>query len=456
MLIRHCALRQCGLAGLLVLTSLGGGQFGGPTAVHAQADSPRPSERAAGAELFRQWCWKCHGADGTGGPARNSMPDVPDFTGGPWQARRSDAQFLASILDGRGADMPAFRGKISEPQARALVAHVRAFAPSTGKSGKEKREERDMAGFDEQFRRLQEEMGQLQKEFRQLAQQSPSGVPPKPSEPRPREVSPASAPTAPGTPAVAEVFRERCGKCHGADGSGKEARSRLPDVPDFTEAAWQARRKDAQLLASILDGKGSDMPAFRGKISEEEARALVAHVRALVPTPEKPGQEEQEGTPPADPAEAKTPECFFEKLVLWLGRFHPPAVHFPIGLLTAAAVAEVLRLATGRPAFDAVSRYCVWFGAVTALVAGTLGWCVGSFRLADASWVLTAHSWLGTATVACAGVLVVLSEVSRVPGRRRTRVWFRVTLLVVALLVFLTGFFGGAVVFGLGHYAWPQ
>jgi hypothetical protein len=33
---------------------------------------------------------------------------------------------------------------------------------------------------------------------------------------------------------------------------------------------------------------------------------------------------------------------------------------------------------------------------------------------------------------------------------------FRVALLVVAGLVSITGFFGGAVVFGLDHYTWPR
>jgi hypothetical protein len=29
-------------------------------------------------------------------------------------------------------------------------------------------------------------------------------------------------------------------------------------------------------------------------------------------------------------------------------------------------------------------------------------------------------------------------------------------LLAMAALALVTGFFGGAAVFGLGHYAWPQ
>ena len=33
---------------------------------------------------------------------------------------------------------------------------------------------------------------------------------------------------------------------------------------------------------------------------------------------------------------------------------------------------------------------------------------------------------------------------------------FRVALLLLAALVSITGFFGGAVVFGINHHAWPQ
>lgn len=131
-------------------------------------------------------------------------------------------------------------------------------------------------------------------------------------------------------------------------------------------------------------------------------------------------------------------------------------MHFPIALLTFAAVAELLRMATGNPAFDAISRYCVWFGTLTAVVAGTLGWFLGGFRLTDSSWVMMTHRSLGTSSVVCAGLVLLLSEVSRHPDRRGTRICFRVTLLVVAGLVSVTGFFGGAVVFGLDHYSWPQ
>jgi hypothetical protein len=52
-------------------------------------------------------------------------------------------------------------------------------------------------------------------------------------------------------------------------------------IPNFTDASWQKKRDDAQLLATILDGKEPDMPSWRAKISEEQARGLVVHVRGF-------------------------------------------------------------------------------------------------------------------------------------------------------------------------------
>jgi uncharacterized membrane protein len=245
-------------------------------------------------------------------------------------------------------------------------------------------------------------------------------------------------------------------KCHGADGTGRPARASQPDIPDFTNASWQRRQSEARLRASILDGKGDDMPPFRRKISAEQARGLAAHVRAFGQTAGGPEQEQQ-GEPTADESAEKgdLPRSFAEKLIAWLGNFHPPAVHFPIALLMAAAVAELLRLVTGKSAFEPVTRFCVWFGSLTAVGAGILGWFCGGFRLADPNWVLTAHRWLGTATVACAGLVLLLFEVSRRPNGHRSHRWARLALLVAAVLISVTGFFGGAVVFGLDHYSWP-
>jgi len=409
--------------------------------------------QAAG-ELFRRYCAKCHGADGTARAGRLSMPSIPDLTDGPWHGRRSEAKLLASILDGRGDDMPPFRAKISADQAHSLVAYVRAFAPTRGRTGLDKQDNLAASQLDKPFGRLTEELDELKRQYRQLSKPSPDPVPSKPAEVPPRPAPDPSAPRAPGQETASQLFQKHCEKCHGADGAGRAVRVSMPGIPDLTNGPWQGRRSEAQLLVSILDGKGDDMPPFAAKISAEQARGLVAYVRAFAPTPEEAGREQEETTS-VQPEETKAPGGFSAKLIGWLGKFHPPTVHFPIALLTAAALAEVLRMATGQRIYAASSRFCIWFGFLTAVIAVVLGWFLGGFRLTDTSWVLMTHRWLGTATVVCAGLLLVLSEGSQYPDRRRTRLWFRVSLLVVVQLILATGFLGGALVFGLDHYAWP-
>jgi hypothetical protein len=110
------------------------------------------------------------------------MPDIPDFAAAAWQARRSDAQLLVSILDGKGKYMPPFGGKINKDQASDLVAHVRAFAPTKGKPGAQKHKEApSLSDFEKEFRRLQEEMANLQKQFSQVPEVGPDWKPSKPS-----------------------------------------------------------------------------------------------------------------------------------------------------------------------------------------------------------------------------------------------------------------------------------
>jgi mono/diheme cytochrome c family protein/uncharacterized membrane protein len=394
----------------------------------AKQASATPAVRA----LYEKHCVKCHGVDGKGVAGRALFAETPDFTLSSWQRGRSDAQLLTSILEGKGTGMQAARGKISQSQARDLVGHVRSFAPTAKKAQQDKAKMAAEADLNDRYRRLQKEFDDLKRQ-----------------------------------PAEGELFRQHCVKCHAADGSGSRVRHRQPEIPDFSDPAWQARRSDAQLLASILDGKGKRMPPWRDKISTQRAHGLVAQVRGFVSTPKQPAQEKREKAGPPYPSEEKAQEPapseveqtqpangFFQKLISWLGKFHPATVHFPVALLTAAAVAELLRLVTRRPAFDAITRYCLWFGTLAAMAAAVLGWFLGGFQVIDASWLLTAHRWLGTSTTFTAVLLLGLSEGSRAPERWRTRICFRSALLIMTGLVLATGFFGGAVVYGLDHYNW--
>src|SRR5262249_29335409 len=67
--------------------------------------------------------------------------------------------------------------------------------------------------------------------------------------------------------------------------------------PDFTDPAWQAGRADAELISSILDGKGASMPPAGDDVTEEVARGLVSYVRTFAaPKQPKQGQPVKPGT----------------------------------------------------------------------------------------------------------------------------------------------------------------
>src|SRR5262249_2775321 len=79
---------------------------------------------------------------------------------------------------------------------------------------------------------------------------------------------------------TAARYTRYCIRCHGVDGRGIWD---IPDVPDFTNAKWQASRNDAQLARAILEGRGAVMPAFRGTLSLDEAWAMARYLRSFVP-----------------------------------------------------------------------------------------------------------------------------------------------------------------------------
>jgi mono/diheme cytochrome c family protein len=83
---------------------------------------------------------------------------------------------------------------------------------------------------------------------------------------------------APDDVAASAAFRTKCATCHGQDGGGSEVGKSL-NVPDLRSPAVQ-KLPDAELTQIISDGKGG-MPSFKNSLSEEQIRALVAHIRSL-------------------------------------------------------------------------------------------------------------------------------------------------------------------------------
>lgn len=143
------------------------------------------------------------------------------------------------------------------------------------------------------------------------------------------------------------------------------------------------------------------------------------------------------------------------KLAVWIGKFHPPATHLPIGLLIGAAIAEACMIATGRPFFRHAAGFSLALAAASALIAAGLGWFNAGITFWEDDWLLATHRWLGATTTTLSVVtLIVFARANRQSASSAAVLWYRVLLFSTAGLVGATGFFGGALVYGIDHLAW--
>ncbi|MBI2813988.1 MAG: cytochrome c [Opitutae bacterium] len=84
---------------------------------------------------------------------------------------------------------------------------------------------------------------------------------------------------------AATNWTESCAKCHGATGKGDTKMGKKLGIADLTDAKVQAKFTDEQAGKAIKEGLKDEsgkttMKAVEG-LSDEDVKALVAHVRTL-------------------------------------------------------------------------------------------------------------------------------------------------------------------------------
>jgi mono/diheme cytochrome c family protein len=77
----------------------------------------------------------------------------------------------------------------------------------------------------------------------------------------------------------AAIYKAKCAMCHGADGGGMTPMGKSMKLRDLRSPEVQ-KLSDAELTKVTADGKGK-MPAYKGKLTDAEISAVVAHMRAL-------------------------------------------------------------------------------------------------------------------------------------------------------------------------------
>lgn len=87
------------------------------------------------------------------------------------------------------------------------------------------------------------------------------------------------APSALAAGSAQDLYKSKCAMCHGPDGSGNTAMGKKLGAHDFASPEVQ-KQSDAQLTEIIAKGKNK-MPAYSGKLSDEQVKQLVAHIRTF-------------------------------------------------------------------------------------------------------------------------------------------------------------------------------
>ena len=84
---------------------------------------------------------------------------------------------------------------------------------------------------------------------------------------------------------VKALWSENCTKCHGESGKGDTKMGQKSGVKDYTDAKVQASFTDEAAFKAIKEGVTEDgkekMKAYADKLSDQEIKDLVAHVRSF-------------------------------------------------------------------------------------------------------------------------------------------------------------------------------
>lgn len=81
--------------------------------------------QSSGADIYKSKCAMCHSADGSASSGAGKAMKVPSFLT-PAAKQTSEAEYVAIVKNGKGR-MPAYAGKLTDPQIKEVVAYIRTL-----------------------------------------------------------------------------------------------------------------------------------------------------------------------------------------------------------------------------------------------------------------------------------------------------------------------------------------
>ena len=275
--------------------------------------------------------------------------------------------------------------------------------------------------------------------------------------------------------AVRGVFADKCSGCHGSDLVRPRGRFGyvldLRRIAENPEMVIPSSPDESELWQLVKHGEMPPPDAPRGPLSEAQKniiRAWIADGAQDIPAPataqsprvaaanriESAGESPPiavQGKPSEDATPA--PSSVIPRELLWLGRFHLLAIHFPIALMIAAFIGEAWSVWRRSRAHLQSVNFCVRLAAIAAIPTVTFGWLYAAAgNGAESLQLLTVHRWLGSTTGACIVAAAVCSELDQRRGERSRR--FQALLTAAVLLTVATAHFGALVVHGPDFFDW--
>ena len=93
-----------------------------------------------------------------------------------------------------------------------------------------------------------------------------------------RDCTYASSASTGMAPSFEALFKQKCVKCHGADGSGDTSMGRIFNAPDFTDSGWWAKHSDSAERVQVITKGKKNMPAFGRKLTGAQIAGLATYV----------------------------------------------------------------------------------------------------------------------------------------------------------------------------------
>jgi mono/diheme cytochrome c family protein len=98
------------------------------------------------------------------------------------------------------------------------------------------------------------------------------------SEAAPDRVTTVSRPAG-AAPSTETLYKQKCSKCHGADGSGETSLGRVFGTPDFTDSGWWAKHPNTSEHVGVIARGKKNMPAFGKKLTRAQIASLATYIQ---------------------------------------------------------------------------------------------------------------------------------------------------------------------------------